>query len=90
MFFPNRYYLLELLRPWKLATFGAGLSWLLYGAVCYGICDWDVGISLIMGGVTYAFAPWSVTTIYNAIRLRPNGWILHLVASFVPALFAVE
>lgn len=87
---PDRHYLRELLRPWKLATFGVGMSWLLYGAVCYGICDWDVGISLIMGGVTYVFAPWSVTTIYTAIRLRPRGWPLYLVAALVPALFAVD
>ena len=89
-FLPDRHYLRELLRPWKLATFGVGMSWLLYGAVCYGISDWDIGISLIMGGVTYVFAPWSVTTLSNAVRLRTRGWPLHLVAAFIPALFAVD
>lgn len=89
-FLPNSHYLRELLRPWKLATFGVGMSWLLYGAVSYDISDWDVGISLIMGGVTYVVAPWSVTTIYTAIRFRLRGWPLHLVAAFIPALFAVD
>ncbi len=45
-FLPDRQYFSELWRPWKLATFGIGMLWLLYGAVCYNICDWDVGISL--------------------------------------------
>lgn len=87
---PNRRYLIELRRPWKLISFGLGLSWLLYGAVCYGICDWDVGISLIMGVITYICAPWSVITIYTSIRFSPPRWYLHILAAFVPAMFAVD
>lgn len=89
-FLPGRQYFRELLRPWKLATFGIGMFWLLYGAVCYDICDWDVGISLIMGGLTYIFAPWSVMVIYNSIRYRPGAWPLHIAAAFIPAMFAVD
>jgi len=89
-FLPDRQYFLELLRPWKLASFGAGMLWLLYGAVCYDICDWDVGISLIMGGLAYICAPWSVSTIYTSIRYRPHAWPLRAVAALVPAMFTVD
>ncbi|HEU0264506.1 MAG TPA: hypothetical protein VFR01_02135 [Geobacterales bacterium] len=89
-FIPDRDYLRELRRPWKLATLGMGLIWLLYGALCYDICDWDVGISLIMGGLTYLFAPWSVRTLYNAVRHRPRLWPLWVVAALVPAMFTVD
>lgn len=55
----------ELARPWKLATLAAALSWLLFGALTYGIQDWDVGVSLIMAGLTYVSAPWCVRAIMN-------------------------
>jgi hypothetical protein len=89
-FLPDRDYFLELRRPWKLATFGIGMLWLIYGALCYDICDWDVGISLVMGGFTYLFAPWSVRTIYNSLRFRPGAWPLRAVAALVPAMFSVD
>lgn len=89
-FFPGKADLSELSRPWKLFTFGIGMLWLLYGAVCYGICDWDIGISVIMGGLTYAFAPWSVRTISTAIRQRPHVWPLRIAVALVPALFTVD
>src|SRR5512137_1352468 len=89
-FLPDRKYLLELRRPWKLATFVMGMLWLLYGAVCYGICDWDIGVSFIMGGLTYVFAPWSVITVYDSIRSRPRFWPLRLLAAFIPAMLAVD
>lgn len=89
-FLPDREYLRELRRPWKLATLGIGMSWLLYGAVSCDISDWDVGISLIMGVLTYVCAPWSVTTIYNSIRWKPAAWPLRTMAAFVPAMFAVD
>lgn len=66
------------------------MLWLLYGALFYDICDWDVGVSLIMGGLTYVFAPWSVSTLSTSIRLRTRGWPLRAAAAFVPALFAVD
>jgi len=55
--------LLELLapeewrRPWKLATLVVGMSWLIWGALTLDIGDWDVGVSLLMGGFTYLLAP---------------------------------
>lgn len=87
---PDRSYFLELLRPWKLATFGAGMLWLIYGALCYDISDWDVGISIIMGGLTYVFAPWSVITVYTAVRFRLPAWPERLLAALIPALFTVD
>ena len=89
-FLPDRKYLRELRRPWKLATFGMGMLWLLYGAVSYDISDWDIGVSLIMGALTYVFAPWSVTTIYDSIRFRPAAWPLRVAVALVPAMFAVD
>lgn len=89
-FLPDRKYFSELLRPWKLASFCMGMLWLFYGAVCYDICDWDIGISIVMGGLTYVCAPWSVTTIYNSIRFRPRAWPVRVVAAFMPAMFAVD
>ncbi len=87
---PDRSYLLELRRPWKLATLAIGMGWLFYGAEAYGISDWDIGISLIMGGLTYVFAPWSLSIILNAARYRPHGWPLHVIAALLPAMFAVD
>lgn len=58
----------ELVRPWKLATFAVGMAWLLYGALVYEISDWDVGISVLMGGFTYWLAPWTVRSFAAAVR----------------------
>ena len=56
----------DLLQPWKLVTLAAGLVWLLYGALTYHFADWDVGVSLIMAGLTYVSAPWCA----RAVRYR--------------------
>jgi hypothetical protein len=87
---PKNKYVLELRRPWKLVTFGIGMLWLLYGAVYFDISDWDIGISLIMGVLTYVFAPWSVITIYNSIRFRPKAWTSRVVVALIPAMFTVD
>lgn len=50
----------DYLQPWKLVTLFVGLGLLLAGSRHYQFQDWDVGISLIMGVMTYVFAPWSV------------------------------
>lgn len=89
-FFPDKAYLRELRRPWKIVTFSIGMTWLFYGALSYSIADWDVGISLIMGGITYLCAPWSVQVIYNAMRYRPSIWPLHIIAAMIPAVLAVD
>ena len=89
-FLPDSTYCRELTRPWKLATFGVGMSWLVYGALCYGISDWDVGISFIMGGLTYVFAPWTVYVLVNAVKQRPPKWPFHVLGALLPAMFAVD
>jgi len=74
----------ELARPWKLLSFAVGMAWLLYGALNYGIADWDVGISVLMGGLTYVFAPWSVRSILTSIRNGQRDSILRIgLALFV-------
>lgn len=55
----------EYLRPWKLATFAAGMAWLLWGAFHEGAADWDVGISLLMGTLTYLTAPVSARILMD-------------------------
>lgn len=89
-FYPDKTCLVELVRPWKLFSFAIAMSWLLFGALNYGIQDWDVGVTLIMGGLTYLLAPWSVYIILSAIRYRPGFWYLHIVAALLAALFVVD
>ena len=85
-FYPDKDYFRELVRPWKLLSFCIAMSWLLYGALNYGIGDWDVGVTIIMGGLTYLMAPWSVYIILSAIRYRQKFWYIHAIA----ALFVVD
>jgi hypothetical protein len=53
----------ELRRPWKLATFAAGLALMLFGATQSIAMDWDIGISLIMCPLAYVLAPWCVRVL---------------------------
>ncbi len=87
---PVQQHLAELLRPWKLLSFGVGMAWLLYGARNYGISDWDVGISLIMGGLTYLCAPWSVRVTLHCLRYRPRFWGLWIAAALFVAWIVVD
>ena len=89
-FLPDRAYLAELARPWKLLSFAVGMGWLLFGALNYGISDWDVGVSLLMGGMTYLSAPWSVGTILAAVRYRSRGWLLRIAMAFFVAWMVVD
>ncbi len=87
---PPQQYLSELFRPWKLFSLGVGMAWLLYGARNHGISDWDVGISLIMGGLTYLCAPWSVRVTLHCLRYRPRVWGLWIVAALFVAWIVVD
>ncbi len=87
---PVQQCLAELVRPWKLLSFGVGMAWLLYGARNYGISDWDVGISLIMGGLTYLCAPWSVRVTLHCLRYRPRFWGLWIAAALFVAWIVVD
>lgn len=87
---PDRIYFAEMVRPWKLGSFLLGMAWLLFGALNYGIADWDVGISILMGGFTYLCAPWSVRIILVCTRDRPRYWPLWVVAALLVALAVVD
>ena len=89
-FLPDKEYARELIRPWKFVTFCIAMSWLLYGALFYYIADWDVGITLIMGGLTYLMALWSMYIFLSAIRYRPKYWIFHILAALIVGLFVVD
>ena len=89
-FLPDKAYVRELIRPWKLITFCIAMSWLLYGAIVYNIADWDIGVTLLMGGLTYLMAPWSVYIILSAIRYRPRFWYLQIIAAILAGLFVVD
>jgi hypothetical protein len=45
------------LHPWRLLTLLAGTLAILYGAHIGMAPDWDVGVSLLMCGVTYGVMP---------------------------------
>jgi hypothetical protein len=87
---PDRAYYFEMARPWKLFSFMVGMAWLLYGALNYGISDWDVGISILMGVFTYLCAPWSVSVILVCARDRPRYWPLWIIAALMVALAVVD
>jgi hypothetical protein len=87
---PDKAYARELTRPWKLITFCIAMSWLLYGALFFDIADWDVGVTFLMGGLTYLMAPWSVYIILSAIRYRPKYWLLHIMAALLVGFFVVD
>lgn len=87
---PDRRYVAELARPWKLLSLAIGLAWLLYGALNYGISDWDVGISLLMGGLTYLCAPWSVRVILHCLRYRPGYYPLWIGGALAVAWFVID
>jgi len=87
---PDRAYLRELRRPWKVLSFSIGMTWLLYGALFYEIRDWDIGVSIVMGCLTYLLAPWSVRLIAKAIRLRSRWWLLHIAIAVIAALLVAD
>ena len=76
--FSLKYYAKELLRPWKLITFSIALGYYIWGAYRYKCPTWDVSVSILMGVLTYLFAPWTVKSIYFLIRKRPKHWIRSL------------
>ena len=89
-FLPDKSYARELVRPWKLLSFCISMSWLLYGALFYKVQDWDVGVTLLMGCLTYLLAPWSVFVVYSAVRQRPKYWYYHIIFALIAWLFVVD
>lgn len=66
------------------------MGWLFYGALHYDIGDWDIGISIVMGGLTYLLAPWSVFVIGSALRYRPRWWWTHVLLALAAAVLIVD
>lgn len=72
-----------MMRPWKLITLAIGLAILIAGSFYEQLNDWDVGVSLVMGILTYLTAPFVCRTI---IRL---DWRMLLPAAFC-AWFSID
>lgn len=87
---PDRAARRELRRPWKLASFTLAMIALLYGALNFGIGDWDVGVTVLMGALTYVLAPWSVLVIGSAIRYRRQHWWAHVLWALLVAVLVVD
>lgn len=84
--FSARVYALELLRPWKLCTFGIALGYYVWGGIHYKWCPtWDVPVSFIMSVLTYLCAPWTVDNVYHIVKTRPAKWPLGLLLCFLVA-----
>lgn len=62
---------------WKNFTFLLGLSWLIYGALCLNLPDWDIKVSLLMAGATYLTADRFIRAIktksYSKVALLSVG-----------------
>lgn len=89
-FFPDESYWKELTRPWKLVTFVIAMALLVYGALHLRNPDWDVGVTIVMGGLTYLTAPWSVQTISDSIRYKQRYWIYQIIAALFVAFFVIH
>lgn len=87
---PDRAALLELKRPWKLATFAIAMALLLYGALFFHIGDWDVGVTLLMGTLTYALAPSGARAFARALRERSPHAAIDLLVAAVLAWFVID
>jgi hypothetical protein len=66
------------------------MAWLSYGALNYQFSDWDLGVSVLMGGLTYLCAPWTIHVIAACVRDRPRYWPLWLVAALFVAWGVVD
>jgi cell shape-determining protein MreD len=83
----------EYLRPWKLITLSIGIAWLIWGTYYYQLSDWDLGVSLVMGFLTYFLAPvsariiwernWSqfpLAVFYGWLCVDGSYWLWHTLA----------
>jgi len=61
------------MKPWKLLTLLFGLCVLIFGSYYERLPDWDIGISLIMGLLTFFTAPlcieWIIKRDYKKLPL---------------------
>ena len=63
---------------------------LLNGAAYFDIVDWDIGVTILMGSLTYITAPWSVHILFSAIRYRQKCWLFHVLVALLMGLFVVD
>jgi hypothetical protein len=63
---------------------------LCYGALNFRFCDWDLGVSILMGGLTYLCAPWTVYVIAVCVRDRPRYWPLWLAGALIVAWAVID
>lgn len=87
---PDAAALRELRRPWKLATFAIAMALLLYGALHFHIGDWDVGVTLLMGTLTYVLAPSGALAVAVAVRERSARGLLDLLVAAALAWFVID
>lgn len=66
------------------------MAWLCYGALNCQISDWDLGVSILIGGLTYPCAPWTSYVIAARARARPKYRPLWLVAALFVAWGVVD
>ena len=66
-----------LLSHWKLVTLFGGLAALIAGSYYENLPDWDIGISIIMGLLTFWTAPLCIKWAYTRNwRMLPIGLFL--------------
>lgn len=87
---PTQADLAELVRPWKLASFLTAMAWLFYGALNYHIADWDVGITVLMGTLTYVFAPLGLRALIRAVRQPSWPAFLDALLALAIAWFVID
>lgn len=80
----------ELLRPWKLATFAIAMALLIYGALNFHIGDWDLGVTLLMGTLTYVFAAPGVRALAGALRQPRHLGLLDAALALAIAWFVID
>ncbi len=67
-------------QPWKLTTFACGMAALLWGVFYYKFSDWDIGVSILMGSLTYLTAPYAAQVVfYRRWRQLPFAILAWLV-----------
>lgn len=62
-----------LLQPWKVATFIVAAAGLALMAPYTGDPTWDYYDALLMAGLTFIAAPWSVGTVYRFFKRTASG-----------------
>lgn len=77
--FDIKRYTKELVRPWKLITLFLALAYYIWGAYHYQCPTWDIPVSIIMGLLTFIFAPWTVNSIYYLVKHKPTKWLIKLI-----------